>query len=177
LRFTPLPLAGAFLIKLETHSDDRGYFARTFCTREFRDHGLDPTIAQCSTSFNLRRGTLRGMHYQVAPHEETKLVRCTSGKIFDVIVDVRPQSPTYGKWHGVELSSDNHRMLYIASGFAHGFQTLEDNSEVFYQISTEYLPSASRGILWNDPTLAISWPITKGMTISERDASLPRLQN
>jgi dTDP-4-dehydrorhamnose 3,5-epimerase len=173
LRFTQLDLAGAYLIDVEPHSDDRGFFARTFCTREFLDHGLDATIAQCSSSFNIRRGTLRGMHYQATPHEETKVVRCTSGRIFDVIVDLRPDSTTYANWHGVELSSDNHRMLYIPAGFAHGFQTLEDNSEVFYQISVDYVPSASRGIRWNDPSLAIEWPIIEGITISERDSALP----
>ena len=177
MRFTQLKLAGAYLIEFEPHSDDRGYFARTFCTREFQDHGLDTAIAQCSTSFNRRRGTLRGMHYQTAPHEEIKVVRCTSGRVFDVIVDVRPHSPTFGRWHGVELSSDNHRLLYIPAGFAHGFQTLEDNSELFYQISTEYVASASQGVRWNDPTVSISWPITGDMTISERDAALPGLQS
>jgi dTDP-4-dehydrorhamnose 3,5-epimerase len=173
LRFTQLDLAGAYLIDVEPHADDRGFFARTFCTREFLDHGMDATIAQCSSSFNLRRGTLRGMHYQAMPHEETKVVRCTSGKIFDVIVDLRPGSTTYGRWHGVELTSENHRMLYVPAGFAHGFQTLEDNSEVFYQISVDYVPSAARGIRWNEPSLAIKWPITQGITISERDAALP----
>jgi dTDP-4-dehydrorhamnose 3,5-epimerase len=176
LRFTQLKLAGAYLIDLEPHADDRGYFARTFCTREFLHHGLDANIAQCSTSFNLRRGTLRGMHYQTPPHEEIKIVRCTSGSIFDVIVDVRPESVTRGSWHGVELSSDNHRMLYIPAGFAHGFQTLVDNSEVFYQISAEYVPSASRGIRWNDPAVAISWPINEGITISARDSAYPGIQ-
>jgi dTDP-4-dehydrorhamnose 3,5-epimerase len=176
LRFTQLDLAGAYLIDVEPHADDRGFFARTFCTREFLDHGLDATIVQCSSSFNLRCGTIRGMHYQATPHEEAKVVRCTSGKIFDVIVDLRPGSITYGSWHGVELTSDNHRMLYVPAGFAHGFQTLEDNSEVFYQISVEYVSSASRGIRWNDPSVDIKWPITEGITISERDAALPGIR-
>jgi dTDP-4-dehydrorhamnose 3,5-epimerase len=175
LRFTQLKLSGAYLIELELHVDDRGYFARTYCTREFEEHGLDTTIAQCSTSFNLRRGTVRGMHYQAAPNEEIKIVRCTSGSIFDVIVDVRQDSATRGSWHGVELSSDNHRMLYIPAGFAHGFQTLVDNSEVLYQISAEYVPSASRGIRWNDPAVAISWPINEGITISDKDSVYPAI--
>jgi dTDP-4-dehydrorhamnose 3,5-epimerase len=173
LRFTQLDLVGAYVIDIEPHADDRGFFARTFCTRDFLDHGLNTTIAQCSSSFNSRRGTVRGMHYQATPHEETKIVRCTSGRIFDVIVDLRPGSATYASWYGVELTGDNHRMLYVPAGFAHGFQTLEPNSEVFYQISVEYVPSASRGVRWNDPSLAIRWPITEGMTISERDAALP----
>jgi dTDP-4-dehydrorhamnose 3,5-epimerase len=173
LRFTELNLAGAYLIDIAPQTDKRGFFARTFCTRDFHDHGLGTTIAQCSSSFNLRRGTLRGMHFQATPHEETKIVRCTSGSIFDVIVDLRPGSTTFGEWHGVELTSENHRMLYIPAGFAHGFQTLDDNSEVFYQISVEYVPSASRGIRWNDSSVGIEWPITDGITISERDAALP----
>jgi dTDP-4-dehydrorhamnose 3,5-epimerase len=173
LRFTELGLAGAYLIELERHEDERGHFARTFCRSEFLHHGLETTIAQCSSSFNIRRGTVRGMHFQAAPHEECKLVRCTSGRIFDVIVDLRPGSATFTKWHGVELTRDNHRMLYIPAGFAHGFQTMEDNSEVFYQVSEEYVPSVSRGIRWNDATLGIKWPITEGLTISERDAALP----
>lgn len=173
MRFTQLVLAGAYLIDIEAHEDDRGFFARTFCAREFTDHGLSTTVAQCSSSFNKSRGTLRGMHFQAAPYEEAKVVRCTSGRIFDVIVDLRRESPTYASWHGVELTGENHRMLYVPRGFAHGFQTLEDDSEVFYQISVEYVPSASRGIRWNDPSLAIKWPITEGLTISARDEALP----
>lgn len=171
--FTQLDLAGAYLIEVEPHRDNRGFFARTFCKRDFLDHGLDATITQCSASFNHRRGTIRGMHYQIAPHEEAKVVRCTAGRVFDVIVDVRPESPTHAQWRGVELTSRNHRMLYIPAGFAHGFQTLEDNSEIFYQMSTEYVPSANRGIRWNDPALAINWPIKGEITISEGDANLP----
>ena len=173
MRFTRLDLAGAYLIDLEPHQDERGFFARTFDAREFGERGMFPTVAQCSTSFNARRGTIRGMHYQVAPCEEAKVVRCTSGAILDVIVDIRPESPTYTKWCSVELTSNNLRMLYVPPGFAHGFQTLENNTEVFYQISVEYAPSAGRGIRWNDPVLGISWPITDGVIVSDRDALLP----
>ena len=177
MRFTELGIRGAYLIDIEPRKDDRGFFARTFCAREFMEQGLNTTIAQCSSSFNEHRGTLRGMHYQAPPNEETKVVRCTSGRIFDVIVDLRRESATYARWHGVELTRENHRMLYIPPGFAHGFQTLEDNCEVFYQISVEYMRSASRGIPWNDPSVGIKWPITEGLTISERDAALPGIDS
>lgn len=173
MRFTELDLAGAYLIDIESHHDDRGFFARTFDAREFSECGLFATVAQCSTSFNARRGTLRGLHYQAAPHEEAKVVRCTAGAIFDVIVDIRPESPTYAEWRSAELTSENHRMLYIPPGFAHGFQTLEKNVEVFYQISVEYVPTAGRGIRWDDPALGITWPINDGVIISARDAAFP----
>lgn len=175
MRFSELAIRGAFLIDIDPHRDERGFFARTYCAREFKERGLDTTIAQCSTSFNARRGTLRGLHYQAAPHEETKVVRCTAGAIFDVIVDVRPGSVTYAKWLGLELTSANHLMLYIPPGVAHGFQTLKENSEVLYQISVEYAPSFGRGIRWNDPILAIEWPIPDAMTISAKDASFLRM--
>jgi dTDP-4-dehydrorhamnose 3,5-epimerase len=173
VRFTELELAGAWRIDIEPHRDDRGFFARTYCAREFTEHGLVPDVAQCSTSFNAKRGTVRGMHYQLAPHAEEKVVRCTAGAIFDVIVDIRPDSRTYSRWCGLELSAENRRMLYIPTGFAHGFQTLTDNAEVLYQISVEYAPGASRGIRWTDPSLNIAWPITAGVIVSERDASFP----
>jgi dTDP-4-dehydrorhamnose 3,5-epimerase len=173
MRFTELEIAGVYLIELEPHVDERGFFARTFCVREFEEYGLNTTIAQCSTSFNARRGTLRGLHYQVAPHEEAKVVRCTSGAIFDVVVDVRASSPTYAQWRSAELSARNRRMLYIPPGVAHGFQTIENDSEVYYQISTEYAVDASRGIRWDDPTLAIRWPLGENRIISQRDASFP----
>ena len=175
MRFTELELAGAWLIEIEPHRDERGFFARTYCAREFEEHGLVSMIAQCSTSFNAKRGTVRGMHYQTAPHAEEKVVRCTAGSIFDVIVDIRPDSPMYARWCGVELSAVNRRMLYIPVGFAHGFQTLTDDAEVLYQISTEHAPAASHGIRWTDPSLNIAWPITEGVIVSERDASFPSM--
>jgi len=173
MRFTPLNLAGAYLIDVELLRDERGFFARTYCAREFTAHRLVPVIAQCSTSFNAKRGTVRGMHYQAQPHAEEKVVRCTSGAIFDVIVDIRPESPTYLHWHSVELTAKNHRMLYIPAGFAHGFQTLVDDTEVNYQISVDYAPAASRGIHWTDPALNIAWPFRNGVIVSERDAAFP----
>lgn len=169
MRFCELDIAGAYLIDVEPHRDERGLFARTFCAREFEERGLIPLFAQCSTSFNARRGTLRGLHYQAAPHEETKVVRCTAGAIFDVIVDLRPGSATHLKWYGAELTAANRRMMYIPSGVAHGFQTTLDDTEVFYQISAEYVASASRGQRWNDPAFAIRWPDPHGPILSERD--------
>jgi dTDP-4-dehydrorhamnose 3,5-epimerase len=173
--FIPTPLSGAFVIELERFPDERGHFARTYSAREFAEHGLDPTIEQCSTSFNASVGTLRGMHYQAEPHAEAKLVRCTSGAIYDVALDLRPRSPSYLRWYGVELNVDNGRALFIPAGCAHGFQTLRDASEVLYQISVPYEPSATRGVRWDDPTFAIVWPEPPpdGRTISDRDASYP----
>ena len=175
MRFAELDIGGVYLIDLELHVDQRGFFARTFCVREFEQHGLSTTVAQCSTSFNARRGTLRGLHYQSAPYEEAKVVRCTSGAVFDVVVDLRAGSPTRGKWLSTELSGNNRRMLYIPPGVAHGFQTTEDNTEVFYQISTDHVPSASRGIRWDDPQLAIDWPLCDERIVSDRDAAFPGL--
>lgn len=173
MRFTELDIKGAYLLDLEPHKDDRGFFARTFCVSEFEQRGLISTVAQCSTSFNAHRGTLRGLHYQVAPHEEAKVVRCTTGAIFDVIVDLRAKSPTYGSWRGTELSATNRRLVYIPPGVAHGFQTTEDNTEVFYQISTEYAAHAARGIRWDDQRLAIEWPLRDQRIMSPKDASFP----
>jgi dTDP-4-dehydrorhamnose 3,5-epimerase len=173
VRFTQLEIAGAWLIDIEPHEDERGFFARTYCVREFAEHRLVTTIAQCSTSFNAKRGTVRGMHYQAEPHAEEKVVRCTAGAIFDAIVDIRPTSSTYLRWLGIELTARNHRMLYIPAGLAHGFQTLEDNTEVFYQISVDHEPAASRGIRWTDPALDIAWPIRDDVTVSRRDTSFP----
>ena len=173
MRFTELEIAGVYLIEVDPQPDERGFFARTFCVREFEERGLITTIAQCSTSFNARRGTLRGLHYQVSPHEEAKVVRCTSGAIVDVVVDVRPSSPTFGKWRSAELSAVNRRMLYVPPGVAHGFQTTEDGTEVFYQISTAYVADASRGLRWDDPRLAIEWPLPDNRIISQRDSSYP----
>jgi len=169
MKFTETLLPGSYLIELNPVEDDRGFFARTFCQEEFVDHGLNPHIVQCSLSFNRKRGTLRGMHYQAAPHRENKLVRCTMGAIYDVIVDIRPESPTYRQWVGVELSARNRRALYIPEGVAHGFQTLEDDTEVLYQISSLYEPALARGIRWNDPRLSIQWPLEVSV-LSERDS-------
>ena len=165
-------LKDAFVIEPERIEDERGLFARTFCRHEFDAHGLNSNLLQCSVSFNRKRGTLRGMHYQVAPHGEAKLVHCTRGAIYDVIVDLRVEFGTFGQWVAVELSADNGLMLYIPEGLAHGFQTLRDETEVFYQISEFYSPEHARGVRWNDPTFAIEWPIVNPI-ISARDQSHP----
>ena len=172
MNFEPTPLAGAFLVGIESHADERGFFARTWCREEWNGHGLDERLVQCSISFNHRRGTLRGLHYQADPWPETKLVRCTSGAIWDVMVDLRPGSSTRGQFHAVELSASNRLALWIPAGFAHGFQTLTDDAEVLYQISEDYRPEAARGLRWNDPDLAIPWPSEVTM-ISDRDRNLP----
>ena len=174
--FIETKLDGVYIIELEKIEDDRGFFARTFCQREFEAHGLNPRIAQCSVSFNRRKGTLRGMHYQVAPYEESKLVRCTMGAIYDVAVDLRPESRTFKQWVAVELTGENGRMFYIPQGLAHGFQTLVDNTEVFYQMSEFYHPQCARGVRWDDPAFGMSWPI-KEVIISIKDASLAALAN
>lgn len=173
--FTETILEGAFVIELEQRTDERGFFARSWCQREFEAHSLNPRVVQCNVSFNKRRGTIRGMHYQVAPYEEARLVRCTSGAINDVIVDLRPGSRTYLSHVAVLLTHDNGKMVYVPEGFAHGFQTLEDDTEVFYQMSEYYNPEASRGIRWNDPALGIKWTEPLG-PISERDLSYPDLE-
>ena len=172
--FTPSPLRGAFLVDLEPHADERGFFARSYCAAEFAAQGLGPELRQCSVSYNARKGTLRGMHYQGAPHEEHKLVRCTAGAIFDVIVDIRESSPTYRRWFGTELTGANRRSLFIPPGFAHGFVSLTDHAEVYYMISVAHAPEVSRGFLWNDPAFAIEWPLVPTV-ISPRDASYPLL--
>ncbi len=169
--FEPLLLSGAFLIRPEPINDNRGFFARAFCREEFAAHGLEQDITQCNISYNEHPATLRGMHYQVEPHGEVKVVRCTQGEIFDVIVDLRPESPTRYQWYAARLSAQNRHMLYIPSGFAHGFQTMTAQSEVFYQMSTLYVPDAARGIPWNDPDIAIEWPAASRRVISERDAA------
>lgn len=168
MKFTQTKLAGAYIIDIERLEDERGFFARSWCEQELREHGLNPRLAQCSISFNRQRGTLRGMHYQIAPDEEAKIVRCTAGSIHDVIIDLRPESPTFTRWVGVELSAENRRMLYVPEGFAHGFQTLADNSEVFYQISEFYAPASARGVRWNDPRFGITWPL-EVTTMSDKD--------
>ena len=173
--FTETELRGAYIIKPEKLEDERGFFARTWCARDFEEHGLNPRLAQCNISYNHKKGTLRGMHFQAEPYAEAKLVRCTRGAIYDVIIDLRPQSATYVKWTAVELTTDNYRMLYVPEGFAHGFQTLEDGSEVFYQMSEFYNPEFSRGIRWNDITLDIKWPIEDPI-LSDKDKSYPNFQ-
>jgi dTDP-4-dehydrorhamnose 3,5-epimerase len=166
--FTPTPLAGAFVVELERREDERGFFARSFCREEFESRGLSPAVAQCNVSFNARRGTLRGMHYQADPHAEAKLVRCTQGAIWDVVVDLRRGSPTFKRWYGVELSAANRRALYAPEGTAHGFQSLADDCEVLYLMSRAYLPDAARGVRWDDPAFGIEWPIASPY-LSERD--------
>ena len=190
--FTETKLKGACIIELDKLQDDRGFFARSYCFREFEAHGLNPKVVQCNVSFNAKKGTMRGMHYQVAPSEEAKLVRCVRGSIYDVIVDIRPDSATYRQWIALELSSPrfhlpspisllpadgspltaHFRMLYVPEGFAHGFLTLEDNTEVFYQMSEFYTPECVRGFRWNDPTFGIEWP-SDVQVISDRDRSYP----
>ncbi len=172
MEFIKTPLGGTFVLEMERLDDDRGFFARSWCKKEFESHGLNPDLVQCSVSFNKRRGTLRGMHYQVKPYEEAKLVRCTMGAIWDVIVDMRLDSPTFKKWFATELSAENRRMLYIPEGFAHGFLTLENHSEVFYQISEFYHPECARGVRWNDPAFNIKWPDATPV-INDRDMSYP----
>jgi dTDP-4-dehydrorhamnose 3,5-epimerase len=171
VRFAPTGLPGAWVIELDRFEDDRGFFARSFCAREFAARGLLDVFVQCNVSFNRVRGTLRGMHYQAAPHAEVKLVRCTAGAIYDVIVDVRAGSATCGRWFGVELDAGSRRMLYVPAGFAHGFQTLRDDSEVFYQMGAYYEPDAQRGFRHDDATVGIAWP-EPVTTISERDLAL-----
>lgn len=170
--FTKTCLEGVWLIELDRREDQRGFFARTYCAEEFARHGLPTTFPQCNVSFNIVRGTLRGLHYQADPHPEGKLVRCIRGAIFDVAVDIRANSPTYLKWTGYELSADNRKGLFIGDGFAHGFQTLEDNSEVFYQMTEVFHAGLARGLRWNDPVIGITWPV-EDPTVSERDAALP----
>ncbi len=172
MNFQETGLAGAFVIDPERLEDERGFFARSFCAEEFSARGLDPRCAQCNISYNARSGTVRGMHYQRSPHEEAKLVRCTAGAILDVIVDLRRNSGTFGKHVAVNLSQDNRRMLFIPAGFGHGFQTLTDGAEVFYQMSTPYVADAGGGLRYDDPALAIAWPLPVA-TISERDLGYP----
>ncbi len=172
--FVETPLRGAYVIEIERQEDERGFFARSWCEREFAAKGLDHHLVQCNVSFNKRKGTLRGLHYQIPPHGEVKLVRCTKGALFDVIVDLRKQSSTFLQWFGVELTASNHKMLYIPKLFAHGFQTLEDETEVFYQMSAFYEPPAAKGLRWNDPKLGINWPEAH-RTISEKDRLYPDL--
>jgi dTDP-4-dehydrorhamnose 3,5-epimerase len=170
--FRETEVAGNYIVEPERLEDERGFLARTFSTDEFAARGLDDRVAQCSTSFSPTLGTLRGLHYQAAPHGEAKLVRCTRGAIYDVAVDLRPDSPSYLRWCGWELSADNGRALFVPEGCAHGFQTLMDDTEVLYQMSTPYVPEAARGVRWDDPAFGIEWPPAPpgGRTIAARDA-------
>jgi dTDP-4-dehydrorhamnose 3,5-epimerase len=170
--FIETQLKGAFIIKPERLEDERGFFARTWCQREFEAHGFNSRLVQCNISFNKKAGTLRGMHYQAAPYEEAKLVRCTQGAIYDAIIDLRPESPTFKQYTAIVLTAQNRKMLYVPEGFAHGFLTLEDHTEVFYQMSEFYAPEYARGIRWNDPAFNIQWPADV-QVISDRDRNYP----
>ena len=173
--FKALTLAGAFIIELETKEDERGFFARTYCKREFEKVGLDFEVVQANLSWNNSKGTLRGMHYQAPPHAEAKLVQCVKGKLYDVIVDLRKGSRTYCCWQGVELSEENGRLIYVPEGFAHGFQTLEDQTAVYYMMSAFFYSESARGVRWNDPAFGIKWPLEEKI-ISSKDRSWPDYQ-
>jgi dTDP-4-dehydrorhamnose 3,5-epimerase len=170
--FHPTSIQGAFIVRPEAREDERGFLARVWCQREFLAHGLNPTLMQCSISFSKAKGTLRGMHYQVPPHEEAKLVRCTAGAIYDVAIDLRPSSPTFRQWLATELTAANRAMLYVPEGVAHGFQTLEDDVEVLYQMSNSYAPESARGVRCDDPAFGITWPLPV-TAIAPRDRSWP----
>lgn len=174
--FHKLKLPGVFEILIESHTDVRGFFARSWCVNEFEAHGLNPRTVQCNISFNTRKGTLRGMHFQAPPHGEAKLVRCTSGAVYDVALDMRPDSPTYKQWASVVLTASKKNMVYIPEGCAHGFLTLEDSTEVFYQMSEFYHGASARGFRWNDPAFQIEWPSDPAV-ISERDRTYPDFQS
>lgn len=174
--FKETKLKGVFIIEPERLEDDRGFFARTWCKREFEVHGLNSNLMQCNISFNKIKGTLRGMHYQSDPHAEAKLVRCTQGSLYDVIIDLRQNSITYKNWLAVELNRDNYKMLYIPENFAHGFLTLEDNTEVLYYMSESYYPEYARSVRWNDPAFSIRWP-TEVNILSERDRNCPDFES
>lgn len=170
MKFTETKLPGAYVIELEPFTDHRGFFARSWCHNEFEAQGLTTRVAQANISFNHKKGTLRGMHYQLPPHGEVKIIRCTRGALYDVIIDLRADSPTYKQWFGIELTADNHKMFYVPENFAHGFITLEDNTEATYQVSEFYTPGAERGLRWNDPVFDITWP-TAVTVISDKDAN------
>ncbi len=170
--FKETGLKGAYIIELELQADERGFFARTFCRQEFEEYGLNPHIAQGNISYNKKRGTLRGMHFQAAPYEEVKVISCTRGSIYDVIIDLRRDSPTRCQWFAVELRADNYKMLYVPEGFAHGFQTLKDDTVVNYQMSESYHPDYAWGVRWNDPSFGIKWPL-KPTIISDKDKNFP----
>jgi dTDP-4-dehydrorhamnose 3,5-epimerase len=171
--FTESELGGAWVIDIDPREDDRGFFARAWCEREFEAHGLSTRVVQCNVSYNHERATLRGMHYQAPPHAEVKLIRCTRGAIYDVIVDLRADSSTYKRWVAVELTAENRRMLYIPEGFAHGYQTLVDDTETYYQVSEFYEPASERGLRWDDPAFGIAWPDAERRIISDKDRTWP----
>lgn len=171
--FEKTKLSGAYIIHPEILEDNRGFFSRVWCKKEFAQNGLVAELVQCNISYNKNRNTLRGMHYQEKPHQETKLVRCTAGAILDVIIDIRPESGTYKEWMSVKLSAENRTMLYVPEGFAHGYVTLMNDSEIFYQVSEFYTPGVERGIRWNDPLFQIAWPALDGLVISEKDRAWP----
>lgn len=173
--FKPTPLAGAFVIEPERRADDRGHFVRTFCEQEFKEQGLETQFVQANAAWNTQRGIVRGMHRQLSPHEEVKVVRCTQGAVFDAIVDCREGSPTQHQWFGVTLSAENGVQLYVPKGFAHGYQVLEDQSELVYLVSAHYAPDAESGLRWNDPAVGIEWPISANIDISDKDANWPLL--
>lgn len=170
--FTETKLKGSFIIEIEKHEDERGFFGRSWCLKEMKDHGINMNVVQANVSYNKRKGTLRGMHYQIAPYEEAKLVRCSKGSIFDVIIDLRVDSPTFKQWFGIDLSQENYKMLYIPEDFAHGFITLEDDCEISYLMSELYVPGAAATIRWNDPFFNIQWPLAPTI-LSEKDKSQP----
>jgi dTDP-4-dehydrorhamnose 3,5-epimerase len=173
--FQNLPLEGALLIRPNRHADERGYFARTYCRETFLERGLKDCSHQCSVSFNTHRGTLRGLHFQAEPHAETKLIRCARGHVFDVIVDLREESPNFGRWHAEHLNAANGLSLYVPAGFAHGFVTLADDTELIYQMAEPFVPGSAAGIAWNDPDIAIDWPL-EPLVMSLKDRSLPTLK-
>jgi len=172
MKFTASRIPGAWIIDITAIHDHRGFFAMTWLPDDFRKHGIDPPLAQCNLAFNHKRGTLRGMHFQAAPYAQAKIIRCTRGGLLDVIVDLRPESPTYRQWDAVELTADNHRMFYMPEGIAHGYLTLADETEAYYHASTPWQPSAESGVRWNDPAFAISWPFAP-VLISDKDAAWP----
>jgi dTDP-4-dehydrorhamnose 3,5-epimerase len=174
--FKKTHIIGAFVIELEKRGDERGFFARTFCCKEFEAQGINIRVLQANIGFSRSRGTLRGLHYQVLPYAEAKLVRCTAGALYDVFLDLRPSSPTFKQWLGVELTDGNHSMLYVPEGCAHGYLTLTDNTEIYYMVTQFYTPDAERGVRWNDPAFKIEWPISKNLVISDKDKSWPDWQ-
>ncbi len=172
--FSATPIDGAFVIEPVPIEDKRGFFARVVCAQEFAENGLVSNWVQCNIAYNRKRGVVRGLHQQIDPHAEIKLVRCTMGRLYDVIVDLRDGSPSRGQWFGIELSATNRKALYVPKGFAHGYQTLEDDTEVYYQVSAAYHPDAERGLRWDDPAIGIAWPIADP-EVSERDRAWPSL--
>ena len=176
MKFNPTSLSGVWLVELDLRADERGFLARTYCDQEFETQGLNTRWPQCNLTLTKRRGMVRGMHYQAEPKPEIKLIRCSAGAVFDVVVDVRRDSETFGKWASFELTATNRKMLYVPGGFAHGFQCLTDDCELFYQMSESYFPELARGVRWNDPQIGIKWPIGEA-ALSERDRNLPLLSS